>query len=140
MTGRLSFLLDQLAVPFVRSVRTSVLLTLALALPLAGCAMQFSSRSLGVPVTMAEPEGQTVPGDTFNVTTKAVHLFWGLAPAKQPNLQQLLAGQLGAGASVHSLVIRTHKSFSDVVFTGITLGLISPTSVSFRGVIAHPSP
>lgn len=120
----------------MRFVRFRVL-TLAIVLPLAGCAMQFSSRTLGVPVTMAEPGGQPVPGDSFNVSTKAVHLFWGLAPAKQPNLQHLLAGQLGAGTSVHSLVIKTHKSFSDVVFTGITLGLISPTSVTFQGVIAR---
>lgn len=110
------------------------------ALPLAGCAIQYSTRTLGVPVTMAEPLAQPVPGDSFQVTTRAVHLFWGLAPVKQPSLQHALAGQLGTGSGVHSLVIRSHKNWSDLLFTVATLGLISPTSVTFQGVVLRGSP
>jgi len=125
-----------------RSVRT----LLRHAVPLAalslgtGCAMQYSARTLGVPVTMAEPLAQAVPGDSFHVTLKAIHLFWGLATTKQPNLQQVLAGQLGTGGAVHGLTIRQRKRWSDVLFTGLTLGLISPTSVTFSGVVTRGSP
>ena len=112
----------------------------AAALPLTACAIQYNARNLGVPVTMAEPAGLPVPGDTFNVSAKAVHLFWGVVPARQPSLQQSLAGQLGAGAGVHSLVITSQKKPTDVFFTIVTLGIISPTSVTFRGVIAPARP
>jgi len=107
---------------------------------LAGCAMQYSARSLGVPVTMAEPLAQPVPGDSFNVTVHTTHYFWGVVPGKSPNLQQALAGQLGAGQSVHSLSIRSEKTVTDYVFTVLTLGLISPTSVTFKGVVARTAP
>jgi hypothetical protein len=89
---------------------------------------------------MAEPVGQPVPGDTFNVTVHATHFFWGLAPGKVPTLQQALAGQLGSGAGVHSLTIRARKRWSDVLFTALTLGVVSPTSVTYRGVVARRTP
>ena len=89
---------------------------------------------------MAEPAAMTVPGDSFHVDAKAVHLLWGLVPARQPSLQQALAGQLGTGAGVHSLVITSHKKPSDVLFTVLTLGIISPTSVTFQGVVAPARP
>jgi len=121
-------------IPFVR------IIVLALALPAAGCAMQFNSRTLGVPVTMADPPAQVAVADSFEVTARAVHLLWGLVPAKQPSLQHLLASQLGTGSGVYSLVIRTRKTWMDVVFTGLTLGIISPTSVTFSGVIGPARP
>lgn len=102
--------------------------------------MQYNARSLGVPVTMAEPLAQPVAGDSFKVTTRAVHYFWGLAPGKQPNLQHLLASQLGAGGGVHNLTIRSRKRWSDLVFTAISLGLISTTSVTYQGVVTRGTP
>jgi len=114
----------------------------ALLLALAGgaCALQFDSRSLGVPVTMTPPTTPTAAGDTFNVTVRAVHIFWGLAPVKEPSLQPVLAGQLGTGGAVANLSIRSRKRWSDVVATVITLGFISPTSVTYQGVIVRGSP
>jgi hypothetical protein len=106
----------------------------------AACAMQFDTRSLGVPVTMTPPATPTAAADTFNVTLRAVHLFWGLAPVKEPALQPVLAGQLGTGGSVANLSIRARKRWSDIVATVITLGFISPTSVTYQGVIVRPAP
>lgn len=121
--------------------RMFVRLAVMAVLPLtAGCAMQYSARSLGVAVTMAEPLGQTAPGDSFNITMHAVHYFWGLAPGRLPNLQRVLAGQLGTGGSVHSLTIRSRKKLSDLVFTAISLGLVSPTTVTFSGVVTRGTP
>ena len=118
----------------------AVALALALGTALAsGCALEFDSHSLGVPVSMT-PAAGTAPSDTFNVTMRAVHIFWGLAPVKEPALQPVLAGQLGTGGAVADLSIRSRKTWSDVVITAFTLGFISPTTVTFRGVVVRGSP
>ena len=88
----------------------------------------------------AAAAGQGVPGDTFAVTTHAVWLFWGLAPAKQPSLQQTLAGQLGTGAGVNNLSIHARMRWSDVLVTALTLGFVSTTSVTYSGVVARAGP
>jgi hypothetical protein len=106
----------------------------------AACAMQFDTRSLGVPVTMTPPTTATAAADTFTVTLRAVHLFWGLASIREPALQPALAGQLGTGGAVANLTIRARKRWSDVVATVITLGFISTTSVTFRGVVVRTAP
>ncbi len=102
--------------------------------------MQFNARSLGVPVTMAEPLAQPVVGDTFHVTVRATHLFWGLATVREANLQHVLGNQLGPGAGVRNLSIRARKRWSDLLLTGLTLGVLSTTAVTFDGVITRTSP
>jgi hypothetical protein len=106
----------------------------------AGCALQFNTRSLGVPVTMTAPGAQAVPGDTFNITTHAVYIFWGLASAKQPNLRESIAGQLGAGGGVNNLAIHSRMRWSDLLVTALTLGVVSSTSVTFSGVVTRGGP
>jgi hypothetical protein len=106
----------------------------------AGCALHFNTRSLGIPVTMAAGAGQPVPGDTFNITTHAVYIFWGLASAKQPNLREGLAGQLGAGGGVNNLAIHSRMRWSDVLLTALTLGVVSSTSVTYSGVVTRGAP
>lgn len=117
-----------------------VLLPAALASVVAGCALQFNTRSLGVPVTMAAPAGQAVPGDTFSITTHAVYIFWGLASAKQPNLRESIANQLGAGGGVNNLAIHSRMRWSDVLITALTLGVLSSTSVTYSGVVTRGTP
>jgi hypothetical protein len=114
--------------------------TACLAMALAGCALHYDTRSLGVPVTMAESLAQGVPGDSFTVTSRAIHVFWGLGVAKEPSLHQALAGQLGPGAGVHNLVIRSRKRLADILVTGFTLGIVSPTSVTYSGIVTRASP
>jgi hypothetical protein len=106
----------------------------------AACAMQFDTRSLGVPVTMTPAAGPIAAADTFNVTLRAVHMFWGLASVKEPSLQPALATQLGTGGAVANLTIRTRKTWTDLIATVITLGFISPTSVTYQGVIVRRAP
>lgn len=102
--------------------------------------MTWNARTLGVPVTMAGEPGEAVAGDSFRVTTKAVHAIWGLVPARQPNLQQALAVQLGTGGGIRNLTIRSRKRWSDLLVTGLTVGLLSPTTVTFEGVVVPGSP
>lgn len=103
----------------------------------SACSLTHNSRTLGVPVTMAEPMAQAVPGDTFNVTIRAVHAFWGLATVRNPSLQGVLAGQLGTGSAVRNLSIHSRKRLPDVLVTVLTLGLLSSTAVSYSGVVTR---
>lgn len=112
-------------------------LAAALAVTASGCALTFDARSLGVPASMAAPAGQGVVGDTFRVSTKAIHMFWGLYPTRTPNLRNVLAGQLAGGGSVQNLRIRARKRWSDLLVTALTAGLFSPTSVTFEGVVTR---
>ena len=113
---------------------------LACTLLLSACALNFNTRSLGVPVSMAEPLAQQIAGDSFAVTSKAIHVFWGLALAHQPDLRQAVAGQLGTGGAVRNLAISTHKNFFDILVTVVSVGVVAPTSVTFSGVITHGTP
>jgi len=110
----------------------------------SGCALTFDSTHLGVPVTMAEtaqaPDrsgpGQAPPAGTpFHVTKHPVYLFLGLVAVSRPNLEDVLAGQVGTGASVASLKIKVRSRWSDLLVTALTLGLIVPRSVTFEGVV-----
>ncbi|MEK6767893.1 MAG: hypothetical protein AABY85_02770 [Gemmatimonadota bacterium] len=115
-------------------------MTAAIGLGCAGCAMSFNARSLGVPASMSPAAGQAVVGDTFHVTTRALHLFWGAYPARVPNLQNALAGQLVGGAGVQNLSIRVRRRWSDVLVTVLSVGLFVPTSVTFDGVVTRGAP
>lgn len=102
---------------------------------LAGCAHTFDATTLGVPVTVASPAGQPAQGDRFRVGGKAVFGFWGLIRYREPSLRKALAAQLAGGSGVADLRIRVRSRWSDVLITGLTLGLIVPRSVTFEGVV-----
>lgn len=102
--------------------------------------MTFDATSLGVPTTMASAAAQPAVGDTFNVTSRAVYLFWGLYPVKMPSLQNTLEGQLAGGRGVQDLKIHVGHGLSDLLVTVLTAGLVSPVAVRFEGVITPPSP
>lgn len=116
-------------------------LIFALTLGLApGCAMTFDARALGVSAAMSAPAGQPVVGDTFHVTVRAVHIFWGAYAVRSPSLQNALAGQLVSGSGIQNLGIRVRQRWSDLLFTVLTAGLVVPTSVTFDGVVTRPTP
>ena len=107
----------------------------ALALAVSGCALTFDSTHLGVPVMMAEAAQAPAAGTPFRVTKHPVYLFLGLVSVSRPNLEDVLAGQVGTGASVASLQIKVRSRWSDLLVTALTLGLIVPRSVTFEGVV-----
>jgi hypothetical protein len=108
---------------------------LLLVLVLAGCAHTFDATALGVPITMASPTSQPAQGDRFQVGSRAVFGFWGIVKFREPSLRKALAAQLGGGSGVADLRIRVRSRFSDILITGLTLGLIVPRSVTFEGVV-----
>lgn len=107
----------------------------ALALTLSGCAMTFDATDLGVPTSLAEPAQTPPQGTAFSVTKHPVYLLWGLAAASRPNAEDVIAGQVGTGARVANLRIKTRARWSDLLVTVLTAGLISPRSVTFEGVV-----
>jgi hypothetical protein len=101
----------------------------------AGCAQSFDATNLGVPATMASAAGEVPAGQAFRVKTHTVHAFWGLLPLKRANLDRVLANQLVGAKEVAQLRIRTKSRWSDLLFTGLTLGLIAPKTVIYEGIV-----
>lgn len=112
--------------------------TAALAVALlggTGCAMTFDAGTLGANVTVASPPDSGQCTATFRRSQKAVYLLWGLVPASRPSLERSLAGQVTGSQSVANLKIRVRSRFTDLLITGLTVGVIAPRSVTFEGCI-----
>jgi hypothetical protein len=111
----------------------------ALALAASACALTLDSTHLGVPVSLAESPGAggaaADSGVAFRVTKHPVYLLAGLVPVSQPNLEDVLAGQVGTGARITNLRIKVRSRWSDLLITGLTLGFVVPRSVTFEGVV-----
>src|SRR5207237_10606728 len=114
-------------------MRASVL---RLAIALSGCALTLDATHLGVPVTLASSAQGPHSGTAFSVTKHSIYLLVDLVTASQPNLEDVLAGQVGAGARITNLRIKARSRWSDLLVTGLTLGLVVPRSVTFEGVVA----
>jgi hypothetical protein len=101
----------------------------------SGCSLTFDATELGVPTSMAE-SAQTPPeGTPFRVTKHPTFLLWGLAGASRPNVEDVLAGQLGTGGRIANLRIKVRTRWSDLLVTALTLGFLSPRTVTFEGVV-----
>ena len=125
--------------PHTRLVR--IALAAALAAAAGGCyTMRFDARALGVTATMAAPASQPVPGDTFAVTSRAIHLLWGAVAIKEPNLRSVLAGQITGNQGVANLHITARKTWQDLLVTVLTVGIVSPTAVTYEGVVVPGGP
>jgi hypothetical protein len=121
------------------------LLSLAFVLPglvllAGGCAMTFDATTLGVPVTMATAGAPAAEGQRFEVTSRGVYGIWGLVTLRSPSLERALASQLVGGRAVSDVRIRVRSRWSDVLITGLTLGLITPRAVTFEGVVTGGAP
>lgn len=108
---------------------------LALALALCGCALTLDAAHLGVPVSMAGSAQETDSGTAFRVTKHATYMLAGLVQLSQPNLEDVLASQLGTGARITKLRVKVRSRWSDLLVTGLTLGIVVPRSVTFEGLV-----
>lgn len=105
-----------------------------------GCALSFDASHLGVPVTMASAPTSTSTGTPFRVTRHPVFIAWGMITASNPNLEDVLAGQVGTGAAVTDLKIRVRARWTDLLITGLTAGLFSPRTVTLEGTVQTAPP
>lgn len=113
---------------------------LVLLLAATGCAERFDATSLGVPATLAEPAGQAAQGEAFRVSSKSLHLFWGLLPASRSSLERALAPQLMGAPGVHSVKIHVRSRWPDLLISVLTAGLVVPRTVTYEGVVAPRTP
>jgi hypothetical protein len=113
-------------------------LALSTALAMCGCALKYDSTALGVPVSLAEAAQAPPPsGEAFNITRHAVFLVWGVWTVGAPNLEDVLAGQVGAATGVTNLRIRQRVRWSDLLITVLTVGIVSPRSITMEGVVVQ---
>lgn len=101
----------------------------------SGCAMNFDSTKLGVPVTMASAAGAETQGTRFKTESHPVFGLWGLLSISSPNLERALNRQLVGAAGIADLRIKVRSRWSDVLLTVITGGLVVPRTVTFEGVV-----
>jgi len=111
----------------------------ALALTVSGCALTFDSTELGVPASLAESAQNPPQGTAFRVTRHPVFLLWGLVPVSRPSAEDVLAGQVGAGARIANLRIKVRSRWSDLLITALSFGAIVPRSVTFEGIVVPPT-
>ncbi|HEY6223427.1 MAG TPA: hypothetical protein VIW26_06570 [Gemmatimonadales bacterium] len=121
-------------------IRTSSIAAALLGLAAGGCALSFDSSHLGVPVTMARAADNSAKGTPFRVNRHPVFMGWGLITVAQPNLEDVLAGQVANGAAVTDLKIHVHARLIDLLITGLTFGVFSPRTVTFEGTVQGAPP
>ena len=112
-------------------------LILALTVVLTGCSLTLDATHLGVPATLASSASAPVEGTAFSVTGRAVYGLWGAVKFSQPSLKKTLAAQRVGGKEVANVRVRVRSKFSDLLITGLTLGLIVPRAVTIEGVIVE---
>lgn len=112
----------------------------ALVAALTGCGQTFDATRLGVPVTMASAASAPAVGDKFLLFGHSTYALWGVFRLSQPSLRKVLASQVGAGTGVADLKIRMYSSFTDVLITILTAGIVVPRTVQFEGVVTGVQP
>jgi hypothetical protein len=121
----------------VNQLRWRATLAVLLMVWTTGCANTFDATRLGVPATLASSAAAPAEGTPFKVTSRAVYGIWGLVKFSEPSLQKSLASQLVGGSEVANLRIKVRSKFSDLLITGLTLGLVVPRAVTFEGVVVQ---
>jgi hypothetical protein len=102
---------------------------------LSACAQTLDATHLGVPATLAAPADAPPQGNEFHFQTHSTYAFWGALSLSQASLEKALASQLAGGKGVANVKVRIRSRFTDVLITGLTLGLIVPRTVTFEGVV-----
>ncbi len=112
-------------------------MALVLLLTSGACSLTYDATTLGVPATLASSASEPVVGESFEVTSRAVWGLWGLVSLSQPDLRKALAHQVGDGVAVADIKIKSKARISDILITGITLGLLSTRSVTVEGTVVQ---
>ena len=67
--------------------------------------------------------------------THAVFGLWGLASLKKPAVDKILASHLVGKTGISAVRVRIRSSWTDVLITVLTAGLVVPRSVTVEGVV-----
>jgi len=112
-----------------------LLVTVSMVGLLSACSVTFDAATLGVKASVSEPAGPVPEGTRFEVNKKAVFLLFGMLRVSNPSLENVLAGQLVDGREVQQLSINVRSRFADLLVTVLTLGVIVPRSVTYKGLV-----
>ena len=104
----------------------------------SGCAQTFDAATLGVEATMASPADNVPQGEPFRIDRKAVFLVLGVIPLVRPSLHKVLAAQVVGEQRVVNLKITVRSRWTDILLTGLTLGLVVPRTVTYEGLVIRP--
>lgn len=107
------------------------------ALLLAGCVQNIDATRIGVPVTLSTGAGTPPPpgSEPFTVSGKAVYALWGLTTFSKPDLHNVLAGQLVDGKALIDVKIKIRSTWSDLLVTVLTVGIVTPRTVTASGIV-----
>lgn len=119
------------------SLRRAVLFPALVLLFATGCSLTLDATKLGVPATLASAAGAPPEGESFSLTSRALYGLWGVVKLSEPSLRKMLASQLVGGKEVANVRVRVRSKLSDVIITGLTLGLLVPRAVTIEGVIVE---
>ena len=119
-------------------LRRALPLLLVAPLVLGACSMTLDATDVGVPVQLSTAAGETVQGRDFSVTTRAVYAVWGLVKLRQPDIGSALAGQLVGGERIANVRVKVRSRWTDVLITGLTLGIVVPRAVTYEGTVVSP--
>ncbi len=122
----------------LRRAARQLVAVVPLVLALTGCATTIDASLLGVPATLSSPDAQPAQGEHFEITKKAVFAFWGLIPLSKPDARKILASQLVGGQSIADVKVRIRSRWTDILLTGLTLGILAPRSVTYEGTVVGP--
>lgn len=99
----------------------------------AGCATLPLESNLDKPVNMTD--GKNAQVRTFVSNSKAIWIFWGLAPISLPTVDGVLMPQVSGHAGVQNLKITTESGFIDHVVTILTQGILVMRTVTIEGEV-----
>ena len=109
----------------------------AAVLATAACSYTLDATGLGVPATLAERGTARPQGTPFSVTRHPVYLLWGVFAAGGLSLEDALAGQVTPGSALASVRVRVRSRPFDVLITALTVGLITPRTITIEGVVVQ---
>lgn len=103
----------------------------------SACANTFDATKLGVPATLASSASAPAEGVPFSITSRAMYGLWGVVKFSEPSVRKTLAAQLAGGKEIADVRIKVRSKFTDLLITGLTLGLLVPRAVTIEGVVVQ---
>ena len=109
------------------------IVALAFAIAFIGCSTLPFESNLGKPVSMTKIED--TPTTSFAQTTKALWLFWGLAPLSLPTVDQVAGPAVADHTGVQNLKITTKTEVLDFIVTTLANGIVTMRTVIIEGEV-----
>ena len=121
----------------MRRVVSVIIIALALATVVAGCARLPMESNLDKTISMTSMKGTYVR--QFDTKERAIWLFWGLAPLSVPSVDEVVGPHVADRAGIQNLSIETRYSIVDGLITTLTIGILTVRTVRIKGEVYDKS-